>query len=252
MTLGYEPGLYAFSHGNVVEKKIPALIVWSHEGTNVSVEGSWDNWTSREPMQKVGKDFTIMKVLPCGVYQLKFLVDGKWRFTAEMPAVYDERGQVSNVLDVQEYVPENLDGIAAFDPPRSPDSSYGDDSMPAPEDFSKEPPLLPPHLQLTLLNGPCPLDGPNQGNLSRPPHVILNHTYVDRGNSLSSVMTLGLTHRFRSKFVTVVLILFIPPVTARTFWQFAAAAFDFADEFLMSMSAASSGGRSSYFVPIFW
>ncbi|KAL2641490.1 hypothetical protein R1flu_009077 [Riccia fluitans] len=93
MTLGYEPGLYAFSHGNVVEKKIPAMIVWSHDGTNVSVEGSWDNWTSREAMQKVGKDFTIMKVLPCGVYQFKFLVDGKWRFAADLPAVYDEMGQ---------------------------------------------------------------------------------------------------------------------------------------------------------------
>lgn len=207
MTLGYEPGLYAYT-GNVEEKGIPTLIVWSHEGTNVSVEGSWDNWSTREPLQKVGKDFTIMKILRNGVYQYKFIVDGKWSYAVDLPSMYDEMGNVNNVLDVHDYVPDNLDGIASFDPPPSPDSTYGDDAMPAPEDFAKEPPVLPPHLHLTLLNASPPRDGQVPGpirvpgTLSRPPHVILNHTYVDRSNS---VMTLGLTHRYRSKFVTVVL-----------------------------------------------
>ena len=34
------------------------------------MEGSFDNWTTRQPMQRSGKDFTIVKLLPPGVYQV--------------------------------------------------------------------------------------------------------------------------------------------------------------------------------------
>jgi hypothetical protein len=36
----------------------------------VEVEGSWDNWTSRTPLLRNGKDFTLIKLLPPGVYQV--------------------------------------------------------------------------------------------------------------------------------------------------------------------------------------
>lgn len=42
----------------------------SHGGEHVEVEGSFDNWTMRQTMQKSGKDFTIVKLLPPGVYQV--------------------------------------------------------------------------------------------------------------------------------------------------------------------------------------
>lgn len=29
------------------EKEFPALIVWTFGGKNISVEGSWDNWSTR-------------------------------------------------------------------------------------------------------------------------------------------------------------------------------------------------------------
>ena len=35
------------------------------------MEGSFDNWTSRQAMQRSGKDFTIVKLLPSGVYQVQ-------------------------------------------------------------------------------------------------------------------------------------------------------------------------------------
>lgn len=47
------------------------------------------------------------------------------------------------------------------------------------EDYAKEPPVMPPHLQLTLLNVPSTAD--NTSSLPRPQHVILNHIYVQRG-----------------------------------------------------------------------
>lgn len=48
-----------------------ATCAGSHGGTHVEVEGSFDNWTTRQPLQRSGKDFTIIKLLPPGVYQVR-------------------------------------------------------------------------------------------------------------------------------------------------------------------------------------
>lgn len=47
---------------------------------------------------------------------------------------------------------------------------------PVTEDFLKEPPLMPPQLQLSLLNVPPAMDA--IAALPRPQHVILNHIYL--------------------------------------------------------------------------
>eukprot|EP00967_Tisochrysis_lutea_P101222 scaffold151714_cov18-Tisochrysis_lutea.AAC.1 len=54
--------------------------------------------------------------------QYKFIVDGEWKYDPNQPAMFDEMGNVNNVLEVHEYVPENLDGLSGFDPPPSPPS----------------------------------------------------------------------------------------------------------------------------------
>ena len=56
-------------------------MVGSHGGSHVEVEGSFDNWTTRQPMQRSGKDFTIVKLLPSGVYQVDLLqVHALWMY----------------------------------------------------------------------------------------------------------------------------------------------------------------------------
>jgi 5'-AMP-activated protein kinase regulatory beta subunit len=42
----------------------------SHAGSHVEVEGSFDNWTTRQVLQRSGKESTIVKLLPPGVYQV--------------------------------------------------------------------------------------------------------------------------------------------------------------------------------------
>lgn len=39
-------------------------------GNSVEVEGSFDNWTTRHSLQRSGKDFTLVKLLAPGVYQV--------------------------------------------------------------------------------------------------------------------------------------------------------------------------------------
>ncbi|KAF8724790.1 hypothetical protein HU200_020725 [Digitaria exilis] len=91
--------------------------------------------------------------------------------------------------------------VVGFEVPPSPDSSYTN-PIPGNEDEGREPPLVPPHLQHTLLSFP-----PNQDEsspLPQPQTVVLNHLYIEKENT-RSVVALGITHRFRAKFVTVVL-----------------------------------------------
>lgn len=56
-----------------------------------------------------------------GRVQYKFIVDGKWRYATDQPAMYDDQNNVNNVLEVQEYVPENLESLTSFEPPPSPE-----------------------------------------------------------------------------------------------------------------------------------
>jgi len=182
---------------------VPTVLIWSHGGESVEVEGSWDNWTSRLSLLKSGKDFTVVKLLMPGVYQFKFIVDGTWKYAPDQSAIFDEMGNVNNVVEVQEYVPENIESISSFDLPASPRSSYTNDRMVA-EDFVKDPPLMPQHLNLTLLNVPQFVEAP--AALPRPQHVILNHVYETHKTKLNNKDThvLGMTYRYKSKYVTQV------------------------------------------------
>lgn len=91
----------------------------------------------------------------------------------------------------------------SFAPPSSPPSSYGC-PPPATEDFAKEPPSAPPQLGLTLLNVDAAGDGAGAA-LPRPSHVVLNHLYMERRpGAPRGVAVMGVTHRYRSKYVTLV------------------------------------------------
>ncbi|CAD6264739.1 unnamed protein product [Miscanthus lutarioriparius] len=91
--------------------------------------------------------------------------------------------------------------VVGFEVPPSPDSSYNN-PIPGNEDEGREPPLVPPHLQHTLLSFPPSQD--ESSPLPQPQTVVLNHLYIEKENT-RSVVALGITHRYKAKFVTVVL-----------------------------------------------
>lgn len=202
--------------GDAVEgSTIATLIEWHHGGNDVAVEGSWDNWRTRSTLQRSGKDFAILKFLPAGVYHYKFCVNGEWRHSPDLPFVLDENGNGINILYVQDNVAENLDGVAEFAVPGSPESSY-DSPFPGPEDYSKDPPLLPSQLYLNtqleaaqhLFSSSPSLQASSVcATTGRPQHVVLNHLFVETKKATSSppVLALGFTQRFRAKYVTVIL-----------------------------------------------
>lgn len=52
-------------------------------------------------MQKVGKDFMIVKVLLPGVYRYQYFVDEQMRYSPDSPWEYDVSGNAYNILDVE-------------------------------------------------------------------------------------------------------------------------------------------------------
>ncbi|XP_054811290.1 SNF1-related protein kinase regulatory subunit beta-3-like isoform X1 [Prosopis cineraria] len=107
-------------------------------------------------------------------------------------------------LNMSNSYPEDHENVtvAGFEVPKSPDSSYNN-VYPGNEDEARDPPPVPSHLQHTLLRYPASRS--NWGTLPLPYNVILNHLYIENREAPRSVVALGFTHRFRSKYVTVVL-----------------------------------------------
>lgn len=105
---------------------------------------------------------------------------------------------------MNQYNDENHDEatVVGFEVPQSPDSSYNN-VYPGNEDEARDPPVVPAHLQHTLLSYPASRDA--SGILPTPQNVILNHLYIENRDAPRSVVALGFTHRFHSKYVTVVL-----------------------------------------------
>ncbi|KAH9793724.1 SNF1-related protein kinase regulatory subunit beta-2 [Citrus sinensis] len=183
------------------EKQVAATITWSLGGKQVAVTGSWDNWENVDPLWRLGKDFVIMKMLPSGVYHYRFIVDECLRYAPDVPWECDDSGNAYNVLDLQEYIPEVPPSLSEFEQPPSPPSSY--DNQPLSEsDFAKLPPELPPQLQITSLNRPS--SSSSDQSLLRPQHTVLNHLFIQNTDGRQP-MAIGSTHRFRQKYVTVVL-----------------------------------------------
>lgn len=54
--------------------------------------------------------------------QFRFIVDGVWKWADDQPVMRDEEGNYINVLEVHEFVPENLESLSGFEPPPSPPS----------------------------------------------------------------------------------------------------------------------------------
>jgi len=177
----------------------------------VYITGAFNNWKEKIPLNLSEKDFTLIQYLPPGTYQYKFVVDGKWVHAADQPIQTDLKGNVNNFLEVK--TPDRVDDLASTlsTPQGSPPGAYST-IIPSPDFQKVPPPSLPPHLQRALLNiSPSSID---PTILPLPHHVMLNHFYsLDKGDN---VTILGVTHRYKNKFVTTVL---YKPLQVETFYE---------------------------------
>ncbi|KAK9664070.1 hypothetical protein RND81_14G017700 [Saponaria officinalis] len=90
-----------------------------------------------------------------------------------------------------------------YETPDSPDSGYDSHVYLWNGDDTRDPPYAPPHLQHTLSSGTTGRETTAVIPLTQ--YTTVNHMYIENREAPRSVVSLGNTYRFRSKFVTVVL-----------------------------------------------
>ena len=127
---------------------IPMVFKWEHGGRNVCITGTFNGWSKQVRMHRSGNDFTYIANLTRGKHAYKYVVDDEWRFAPDQPTVADIEGNINNFVDVSDFLPL---GEFDLDPKDDGDSMYGR-FMPDIDDYTKEPPPLPPHLRHIILN----------------------------------------------------------------------------------------------------
>jgi 5'-AMP-activated protein kinase regulatory beta subunit len=212
---------------------VPTVFRWEHGGRQVYITGTFNGWSRQIPMHRSGNDFTYIHNLKRGKHAFKFIVDDEWRFAPDQPTVADIEGRINNFIDVTEFKPYTGDKdfekekaaseygcyITAAEDAAGAEIEGGDEgdkkdmldgpdrdgdtftqTMPDVDEYTKEPPPLPPHLRHIILNKPPQLQ--DTAALPVPQHVALNHLYCTAIRD--NMMVLGITQRYKTKFVTTV------------------------------------------------
>lgn len=183
------------------ELVVPTVFRWEHGGRQVYITGTFNNWERQIPMHRSGNDFTYIHDLKKGKHAFKFIVDDEWRFAPDQPTVADIEGRVNNFIDVSDFTAYT--GEDDFEQ-NSRSKAEGDDLYsqftPDLDEYTKEPPPLPPHLRHIILNKNPPAN--DSTALPVPQHVALNHLYCTAIKD--GMMVLGMTQRYKQKFVTTV------------------------------------------------
>jgi 5'-AMP-activated protein kinase regulatory beta subunit len=215
------------------DDSVPTVFRWEHGGRQVYITGTFNGWSRQIPMHRSGNDFTYIHNLKRGKHAFKFIVDDEWRFAPDQPTVADIEGRINNFIDVTDFKPYTGDRdfekekaaseygcySAVADRTEGADVDAGEEAekkglvdgpdrdgdlfkqtMPDVDEYTKEPPPLPPHLRHIILNKPPQLQ--DTAALPVPQHVALNHLYCTAIRD--NMMVLGITQRYQTKFVTTV------------------------------------------------
>ncbi|KAK6915582.1 AMP-activated protein kinase, glycogen-binding domain [Dillenia turbinata] len=106
---------------------VPTCFVWRYGGRRVYLSGSFTGWTNHilmSPMEGLPTVFQVVRSLPPGFYQYKFIVDGDWHHDAQQPFVSGEYGVVNTLFIPRD--PREPDMIAASRGPETPGGTIMD------------------------------------------------------------------------------------------------------------------------------
>ena len=184
------------------EELVPTVFRWEHGGRQVYITGTFNNWEHQIPMHRSGNDFAYIHNLKKGKHAFKFIVDDEWRFAPDQPTVADIEGRINNFIDVSDFQAYTGDDDYLTEKQKVQDDVGETYSRIRPEldEYTKEPPPLPPHLRHIILNKVPPVK--DAAALSVPQHVALNHLYCTAIKD--GMMVLGVTQRYSEKFITTI------------------------------------------------
>lgn len=158
------------------ETKIPTYFEWREGGKVVYISGSFSNWTHWFIMKKKENGiFELVLDLPRGIYEYKFIVDNKWRYSLHQPNCKDSKGNVNNIISS---LPIGRDNLGTF--PNDKEKHIGPEELkknlneeysqffPPNNDLNMDAPFVPYHYSI-----PFNLDSnTNQGLIGNSDCII--------------------------------------------------------------------------------
>lgn len=176
---------------------VSTKFTWRYGGNEVLLTGSFSNWRESVMLRKDGEEMTAVLRLAPGSYEYKFIVDNQWRYDGNQPVVKGRNGNINNVIQV--LAPQAKEAADTETPVMEEVTQYGT-AIETGEDLAKEPPLLPPQLQISLMN--APMDAIDPGVMPVPQHVVLNHLHCSMRDG---ILAMASAHRYQKKYVTTVM-----------------------------------------------
>lgn len=98
-----EPTAAAFdrtlSYSKSKENKTKSIFEWNGGGRNVFIQGSWDNFNEKLPMESVrpGRYRIVLPIPSTERIEYKFVVDGEEKVAQDLPRIRNDRGMTVNV-----------------------------------------------------------------------------------------------------------------------------------------------------------
>jgi len=184
------------------QDKISVVFTWTHGGQNVFLAASFNGWREQIPMVRSGNEFSVVRDLPKGVHQYKFIVDDHWRYAPDQPKTQDGQGNMNNVCDISNYhhfqVEVDRDDVC-------PRFSH---NIPDPNDYIQDAPAMPTVLGKSHFCAVPPR--PQAAGGGQPPHVpphsLCDHVYVRQGWDDGSHTAVVVSHRHGRKYSTTVFV----------------------------------------------
>ena len=91
-------------------KEIPYTFVWEEGGKEVKITGTFGKWTKFYEMKYFPeeKKFKCTINLPKEKHEYKFIVDGVWKFSKNLPLIKDNKNNTNNFVDLTNYEPAEV------------------------------------------------------------------------------------------------------------------------------------------------
>ncbi|KAL3786560.1 hypothetical protein HJC23_006810 [Cyclotella cryptica] len=181
------------------EDTVPTVFRWEHGGRNVYITGTFNGWSlALAPDQPTVADIEGRINNFIDVTDFKAYTGDK-EFEKERAAADYHRCTKSDKSSNGEEETASSSGKKSSKGSDAEGEVYGH-SMPDLDEYTKEPPPLPPHLRHIILNKPPQLQ--DTAALPVPQHVALNHLYCTAIKD--NMMVLGITQRYKTKSCTTV------------------------------------------------
>ena len=159
-------------------------------------------------MVRSGNEFSVVKELPRGVHQYRFVVDDDWRHAPDQQTVTDPSGNVNNVIDISQYQRFQIK-------PQSDGNMKFTQAIPDPADYSMDAPVIPQVLHKSHLVAMPPRPHITGGQvLTIPHHSLCDHFYLQEKPPSKVFTSVAVTHRYNEKYSTMVYVTKDPTVTA--------------------------------------